>query len=135
LETPPISLSASLVEALHIVCVCTHIKGMAENVRRVREIEEVIEVEPGLGKAKANAAFHWVPMDDKFQLTSKSHILTKISQNTGKSYEELDKELKRRAAFLNALSKKGKFNFKVFNKWVNEYYKNPAKVLKYFKIE
>jgi archaeal flagellar protein FlaI len=135
LETPPISLSSSLVEALHIVCVCTHVKGTAKNVRKLRELEEVLEVKQGLGKADSHTAFQWNPLDDKFQFSLPSHILKKVSSNTGRPYDELVKELDLRAKFLMALYKKGMFNFKTFNKWVNEYYKNPDKVLRYFNIE
>src|SRR3990167_8474916 len=44
LETPPISLPASLVESLDIVCVTSHLKGREQNIRRLMELDEIMSV-------------------------------------------------------------------------------------------
>ncbi|RLE37463.1 hypothetical protein DRJ17_06560 [Candidatus Woesearchaeota archaeon] len=135
LETPPINLPASLVEGLDIICVTTHVKTPKLNIRRVREIDEVIEVKEKIGAVKSNVLFEWNAIKDKFDAFGKSHVLQSISDRTGISMKELTKELKRRAELLEKMHKKGILGLKEFSAVINEYYKDPAAVRKRFGIK
>ncbi|MFQ5474263.1 MAG: type II/IV secretion system ATPase subunit, partial [Candidatus Nanoarchaeia archaeon] len=74
LETPPINLSPTLVESLDIVCVCNHVKTQDKNMRRLAEVDEILEVEAGLGKARKNVLFKWDALKDVITMTSKSKV-------------------------------------------------------------
>jgi len=135
LETPPIKLPASLVESLDVICVTTHVKTPKINIRRLTEIDEVIEAKEKIGVVKYNSLFKWDPVKDSFAGFGKSHVLQEISKRTGVSYKNLSKELRRRAELLSILHKKGITALKDFNVIINEYYKDPAVVRKRFGIK
>ena len=135
LETPPINLSPTLVESLDIVCICTHVKSQQKNVRRLTEIDEILEVEPGLGKAKKNVVFKWDALRDVVEMPSKSTVFDRITQRAGVSHEELMREMARRAKLLAHMAAKNLTDFKEFNKTINDYYKDPDAVMKRYGLE
>jgi flagellar protein FlaI len=132
LETPPINLSPSLVEALDVVCICIHVKDQQKNVRRLKEIDEILEVEQALGKARFNSVFEWDPLHDVIGFNGKPAIFERITKRTGMTHDQLMAELKTRAALLNEMAKRDISSFEEFNKVINDYYKDPAGVLKRF---
>ncbi|MBW3000158.1 hypothetical protein KY339_05795, partial [Candidatus Woesearchaeota archaeon] len=129
LETPPLNLPASLVETLDIVCVTTHIKTAARNIRRLTELDEIISVGEG-GKVKMNKLFVWDPLKDTFSFTKDSFIFRKISENTGLTHDELLKELNLRVKVLNKMLELGITHFKPVSEMFNLYYKNKEEALK-----
>jgi len=133
LETPPINLPASLVEALDIVIVTTHIKTPEKSIRRASEIVEIIEVKPEIvGGVVYNKVFEWSPTNDTFVYHNKSVVFEKISKREGIPIVELEEELKRRAALLRKMYEQGIVNFVDVTKVINEYYKDKNRVLKQF---
>lgn len=135
LETPPISLPASLVEALDIVCVTTHIKEANRNLRRLREIDEIVSVEQALGKVNFNVFLELEPLKDVFNIKGKSIIFEKIAKRIGNSYENVEAEFRRRVAVLNGMAKQKITHFRDFSRIINTYYKAPQIVLKMYGIK
>ncbi|NQU78999.1 type II/IV secretion system ATPase subunit [Candidatus Woesearchaeota archaeon] len=135
LETPPINLSPSLVEALDVVCICIHIKDQKRNIRRLREVDEVLEVEQALGQAKYNSVFELDPASDKILLKNKPTIFEQITKRTGMTEEQITAEMKQRAILLQKMADKNIASFQEFNKVVNDYYKDPESVLKRFDMK
>lgn len=135
LETPPINLSPSLVEALDVVCICIHVKSQNKNVRRLKEIDEINEIEQALGKAKYNPVFEWDPVADKIKFNGVPTIFDKITKRTGMTSKQLMVEMDKRAKLLRELVKRNIAHFEGFNKVINDYYKDPEAVLKQFGIK
>jgi flagellar protein FlaI len=134
LETPPINLSPSLVEALDVVCICIHVKDQAKNVRRLKEIDEILEVEQALGKARYNAVVEWDPVKDVIKF-NKATIFEKITKRTGMTEAQLMGEMTLRAKLLAKMAEKDVSNFEDFNRVINDYYKDPVEVLKRFGVK
>ena len=132
LETPPINLSPSLVESLDLVIVCAHVKTPTRNFRRMKELNEIVSVDGALGEVKSNAVFIWDSVKDVFTFNKDSVIFKKITLTTGLTAQQLETELKRRAALLKHLADRDVADFKLFSKVVNDYYKDPVAVLKQF---
>lgn len=124
LETPPISLPASLVESLDIVCVTSHMKGKEQNIRRLMELDEITSVKTEVGKVDINRVFVWDQRKDEVIFSRNSIIFNKISENTNITREELEKEFKARTRFLTKLVEKKIFDFKRVNELFNTYIKN-----------
>lgn len=135
LETPPINLSPSLVEALDVVCICIHVKDQIKNVRRLKEVDEIEEIEQALGKAKFNPVFMWDPVKDVITASNKPTIFEKITKRTGMTVAQITAEMQRRARLLKAMADKDISSFGDFNKVINDYYKDPQSVLKRFNIK
>ena len=102
--------------------------------RRLKEIVEIINVTPE-GIALTNTPFVWNPLDDNFYFKKNSKIFEKISRRSGLRIEDIELEFRKRAQLIYKLYQKKIFTFEKFQEVVNEYYKNPEKVLKEFGIE
>jgi len=135
LETPPINLSPSLVEALDVVCICIHVKDASRNFRRLKEIDEIQEIEQALGKAKFNSVFLWDPLKDIINYNQKPMIFERIMKRTGMTVEQIKQEMMRRAELLKKMAEKDISNFEDFNKVINDYYKDSDMVCKQFGIK
>ena len=131
LETPPIELSPTLVNTLDAVCIMTHAIVKKQQTRRLREIVEIVNVNPD-GVALTNTPFTWNPRDDKFYFKKQSKVFEKITIRYGLTAQELIDDFKRRTYLLYELYKRRIFNFEDVQKVINEYYKNPEGVLKNF---
>ncbi len=133
LETPPIELPPTLLNVLDCVCIMTHAIVNKQETRRLREIVEIIDVNPE-GIALTNTPFVWNPAEDTFYFKKNSRVFEKISGRYGMNIQELDIEFRRRTQLLYELFRRKIFEFKRVEQFVNEYYKKPREVLARFGI-
>ncbi len=133
LETPPISLSPTLLNTLDAVVIMTHALINKQETRKLREIVEVIDVDDK-GVAMTNTPFVWNAYEDQFYFKKDSRVFEKISRRFGLTREELNNEFDLRAKLLDELQRKRIFDFAQVQKIINEYYKNPKAVLSAFGI-
>lgn len=134
LETPPISLSPSLVESLDVICLMIQTKAKGKSARRIRDLVEVLKVQERIGRANTNNPFTWDPRYDKFYYKSDSKIFDKLVTRYGVRREELDLEFKRRTQLLMKMLNMDMTGFKQVQDVINAYYKTPELVLKKFGI-
>ncbi|MBI4154116.1 type II/IV secretion system ATPase subunit [Candidatus Woesearchaeota archaeon] len=134
LETAPISLSPSLIEAVDAVCMITPSKVKGKDVRRLREITELIAIS-STGEPKVNVPFVWDPATDKFLFKTQSVVLEKIMKRTGMTWKAILQEFQNRAMLLYKMYQQKIFGFQEVQEIINEYYKVPEKVLKRFGIK
>ncbi len=134
LETPPINLSPSLIESLDVVCIMTHLKETNKNIRRLRELVEIIQMSKEIGKVDTNTPFIWDPVSDRIVQKTGFYLFQKINKRTGKNINELNRELQLRAMLLQAMANKKIQDFKQVNEIIKEYYLDKTKVLKSFGI-
>lgn len=133
LETPPISLSPTLINSLDCVVIATHAVVNRKETRKVREIVEIVNVSKD-GTTLVNTPFKWAPGKDLFFFKKQSKALEKIAARTGTSIEALYQDLMTRAKLLYEMYNQKIFGFDQVGSIVNDYYKNPAGVLNKFNI-
>ena len=129
LETPPIDLSPTLLNTLDAVVIMTHAIVKRQQTRRLREIVEIVNVNPD-GIALTNTPFVWNPKDDRFYFKKDTKVFEKISNRFGVGQEELTGEFSRRTNLIYELYKRRIFGFDDVQKIINKYYRDPAGVLK-----
>jgi flagellar protein FlaI len=134
LETPPIELSPTLLNVLDCVCIMTHAIVKKEETRRLREIVEIVDVNPD-GVAITNTPFTWNPKDDQFYFKKSSRVFEKIAKLYGTKIEELEMEFKKRVQILYQLLVRKIFGFEEIQDIINKYYKRPGEVLKELGIQ
>lgn len=130
LTTPPIELSASLVESLDVVAILVHAKEKGKSARRVKEIEEIKSIDQETLKVITNRVSEWDTTTDKFNFYGDSIVLKKIARNKGITFEDTIKEIGRRKAVLKWMLDNGIKDFQKVSLVINEYYKDPEKILK-----
>jgi flagellar protein FlaI len=134
LETPPIELSPTLLNVLDCVCIMTHAIVNKEETRKLREIVEIVNVDPN-GIAIINTPFTWNAMEDKFYQKSGSRVFEKISKRYGKTMEELTQEFQTRTKLIYQIYKKKISTFDEVQNLIIKYYKKPEEVLKALGVE
>ena len=134
LETPPIELSPTLLNVLDCVCIMTHAIVNKQETRKLREIVEIVNVDPE-GIAVTNTPFVWNAVEDQFYFKSNSTIFEKIRRRYGLDIQELEIEFRKRAQLIYNLFRSKIFGFKEVQDIISQYYKNPEEVLKRFEIE
>ncbi|MBI2047431.1 Flp pilus assembly complex ATPase component TadA [Candidatus Pacearchaeota archaeon] len=134
LETPPIELSPTLLNTLDAVAIMAHAVVNKQETRRLREIVEVVDVNPE-GIAITNTPFVWNAADDRFYSKKDSKVFEKISKRYGLSKDYISNEFTRRAKLLYEMFRQKIFEFDEVQKIINEYYKNPEQVLQRFNIK
>ena len=131
LTTPPINLSAGLLQHLDVVMIMgfSRIKGI--DVRRVKQVVEVIGVDDKTNKPITNTLFKWIPAGDYFEFASdRSYLLNKIIEEKGVPEKSIWEEIERRQAILEWMKKENIRYYKDVGKIVANYYKNPEEVMK-----
>lgn len=134
LETPPIELSPTLLNVLDCVAIMTHAIVKKQETRRLKEIVEIINVNPD-GIAITNTPYIWNATDDQFYFKKNSKIFEKITKRYGISVEELEIEFKKRARLLYIMYTRKIFDYEEVQKIVTEYYKKPDDVLRRFGVQ
>ena len=87
------------------------------------------------GKVATNTPLVWNPATDKFLFKTDMKIFDKIMQQRGLTKEQLLNEFKIRVKLLIEMYKRNIMEIKEVYNVINEYYKNPAGVLKRFNIK
>ncbi len=134
LQTPPISLSAALIENLDAVAFITPAMVNGKESRRLKEINEIIRV-PETGAPVVNTPFVWNPATDTFLFKTNSKIFEKIIKRTGMTWEQLLAEFKVRTRLLMELYRRKIFGFKEVAEIIQEYYKTPETVMQKFGLK
>ena len=129
LQTPPISLSPTLVNSLDAVAVMSHAIVNKQETRRLSKVIEIVDV-TSEGVAKTNTPFVWDAASDKFFFKTDSKVFEKIMMRYGLSREQLLHEFQIRTKIIFELYKRKIFDFDTVQKIVNEYYKNPSNILR-----
>lgn len=135
LTTPPISLSPALIEAIDVMVIMTHAKGVEKSARRVKNVHELQKVIGESASARTNQAFSWTAADDTFSRRGEPYLFDQISKDYGVSKQELLKEMERRKELLEWLQSKGVKNFEEVSSIIAEYYKNKDEILKMVNAE
>ncbi len=129
LTTPPINLSPTLIELLNVVVIMQHDNFLGTNLRRVKEINEIIKYN------KFNIAYKWNPFKREYLENPKKYLFRLIENEYGMGYKELYEEYLTRAKLLYRLSELNISDFQTFSKIIQMYYYNKENVLKYYNIK
>ncbi len=129
LETPPISLSPTLIESLDAILIMIHAHEKGKSARRIKELAEIQSVDPATGRAHTIRTFSWLPAEDQYKENIlASEILHRIAFEKGIPYQSLLDELEFRRKALEWMKRYDITNFEDVAVLINLYYKDPNTV-------
>jgi len=129
LTTPPINLSPTLIELLNVVVIMQHDNFLGTNLRRIKEVNEIIK------NNRFNISYKWNPFKREYLENPKKYLFRLIKNDYGIKYKEIYEEYVTRVKLLYRLSELNISDFQTFSKIVQMYYYNKENVLKYYNIE
>jgi flagellar protein FlaI len=129
LTTPPIELSVSLIESLDVITIMAHAREKGKSARRIKKIVEVESIDPKTGEVKTRPVFEWDPVTDSFKKIGESLKLKNIVATRGGKLEDALIEIEKRRRILEWLREEDKKDYLEVTKIINQYYKEPNKIL------
>ena len=131
LENPPISLPRALLTSLDIIVFINAIPMGKKMVRRITSVTEIIKMDPDTKQLIFMQPFTWVSkVDDRFESSGTSKILTNIRMANEWTEEQLQKEIDNRIKVLNWMRKHKIRNYQEVGAIISAYYKDPDEVLR-----
>ncbi|MBW6462346.1 MAG: type II/IV secretion system ATPase subunit [DPANN group archaeon] len=128
LTTPPISLSAGLINALDVVIFVQHAGRFGINARRIRETDEISNVDVTNLKADSIKTFFWQPSTDDFK-AQHSLLVEKLSIDYGISIKKITDEMRNRSMVLFWLYKNNIHQYDDVAIHLSNYYMDKDKIL------
>ncbi len=131
LKTPPINLSPGLLQHLDVVMVMGFSRIGNMDVRRAKNVVEVIDVDMDTGKPIINEIFTYNTAGKYFEFSSdESYLLNEIRKEKGITSESVWSEIQRRATLLKWMQEKDITNYKEVGQVIDNYYSNPEEIMK-----
>ena len=128
-ENEPMNIPRVLFQSIDAVAFVGQVMYSGKRVRRVKNIVEVLEIEPETNNLLTNKVFHWNPKGDFFHFKGRSFVLEKIAQETGKDIDDVTKELQRKEEYLKLMNTKNVTYYKQVSKAINMYYIDPEEAI------
>jgi flagellar protein FlaI len=128
-ENEPMNIPRVLFQSIDAVAFIGQVNYAGKRLRRVKNIVEVLEIEPETNNLMTNKVFHWNPKGDFFHFKGRSFVLEKIAQDTGKDIDDVTKELQRKENFLKLMNAKNITYYKQVSKAINMYYIDPENAI------
>ncbi|ADB58362.1 type II/IV secretion system ATPase subunit [Archaeoglobus profundus] len=133
LENPPLNVPRVMIQFLDSIIVQFMWTFRGVRKRRVKEIVEVVGLEPESKELLISRVFKWDPASDSYIQLADSKKLEKIAVMQGIEVIDVFEELKRRKEFLEMLYQKGIRDYKEVTKHIHMYYRNPEKAFEVLK--
>jgi flagellar protein FlaI len=125
LEGKPIDIPRIMLQSLDIVTLQVSAKLGEKRVRRVKQIVEIVNIDPVTKEILTNEVFRWDPVEDTFIYSGKSYVLERIRSQYDLSKEGMVEEVKRRVEILEWLRQHNIREFKDVAKIVALYAETP----------
>jgi type IV secretory pathway ATPase VirB11/archaellum biosynthesis ATPase/intein/homing endonuclease len=129
-ESQPMNVPRVLFANLDIVIFVAAVRKGEEKVRRIREIIEILGINPSTKEVITNTVFRWDPTKDYFEYTGRSFQMEKISKSTGTPLATLEAEVANRAALFERMRKEGITNYRLVTDVVRQYYLDRVSLMK-----
>ena len=129
LTNPPMSVPKIMIQAIDFIIMQNRIYTPSGiSYRRISEVAEVVGIEEGT--VQLNKIFQWNPERDMIENVSvASNTLQQLSELSGKSINDLYKEIENRKLVLNHMVNQNIRSIDDVSKVLELYYKDPQKVL------
>jgi flagellar protein FlaI len=135
LENPPINIPRILILGLNLIMLQAQVRVKGKRTRRIKELVEVIGIEPTSNEIITNTVYKWMPAKDEFKYSGHSKLYEKIMERENLTAEEVLEEIDRRAKIIEWMMKKGLRRHVEVASVINEYYRDPKTVVERVKKE
>jgi flagellar protein FlaI len=127
LGSEPMNIPKTLLTILDVVVLQSRVRLADHTTRRIRDVVEVVELDPVSKEIITNEVFRWDPKSDTFEYSGKSVLLDRIILEHGLTKEYMSKELERRSSLLKYLASSGVRRVNEVGRVIRDYYADPEK--------
>jgi len=130
LENKPIDIPRVMIPALDAVCIQIQTRIGERRVRRMKQVVEIIGLDPHTGELLTNEVFRWIPATDEYEFSGKSYVLEKIMVKTNMSKQQIMEELRNRKDILEWMVENDIRTHQDVSNIIQQYYVRPEYVIK-----
>jgi flagellar protein FlaI len=135
LEGEPINIPRIQLQALNIVAIQGQVRIGHKRVRRIKQLVEVVGIDPTTEDILTNDVFKWNPRKDNYEYYGKGHVMDGIAEHRNWTDRELNEEFERRVEVINWMVNKGIKHYVDVGNVVAAYYKDKHKVMERMREE
>jgi flagellar protein FlaI len=135
LENPPISVPRILIPIMNAMAVQVQARKDGRLVRRVKEVTEMLGIDPGTGDVLTNGVFRWDGDADRHRYLGSSRCMEHFMQRRGLDDRGLEAEWERRTRILQWMADGGMHRITDVHRVVRDYYRRPDAVMKMVEAE
>lgn len=130
LESDPISIPRSLLEALDIVSIQIQTRIGDRRVRRTKELVEIVGLDPHTREILTNEVFTWSAAKDEFEFSGVSYVLERIQIERNWDESFMKDEFDRRKRIIRWMVDKSVRTLPDVGRIIATYYRNPQAVMR-----
>lgn len=135
LENPPINVPRNMLSALDLVSVQVQSRIGGQRIRRMKQLIEILDIDPRTNELITNEVFKWHPVTDEIKYSGKSFVLEEIMEERGWNEGRMREELKRRQELLEWMRVKMIRHYRDVSKMLISYYRDPEAVMEVVRSE
>jgi archaeal flagellar protein FlaI len=128
LENDPINIPRLVLQALDVITIQSQARVKGQRVRRVKEVVELVGMDPSTRELLTNTVFRWDAGTDTFDTLTRSYLLDQIAGDRNWPPGRMTQELARRTAVLGALIERGVTSVRELTDTVKAYARDPDAV-------
>lgn len=132
-ENEPMNIPRVLFQSIDAVVLIGQVNVGDQRVRRTKHLVEVLDLDSDTNDILTNNVFNWNPKGDFFHYTGRTFVLENIAKETGKEFNAIFNELKRRENYLKMMDQKNINYYKDVSNAINQYYVEPMKATQQLK--
>ena len=117
------------MQALDVIAIQAQVRYQGKRTRRVREVVELVGMDPSTRELLTNQVFHWNPSNDVFEFSGRSYLLEHIASEKNWTLKQMEVEYERRKEVLRKLVANNIRTVEQLTKLVKAYYREPEKVM------
>jgi flagellar protein FlaI len=129
LENPPISCPRILLCALNYIIIQSHVRVKDLQVRRIKQLVEIVGFEHETNELITNTVFEWDQSSDKFIYKGHSFLFDEIQEMKNLTSEDMMEEFNRRVEMVNYMVSKEMTDFRELAKVIVSYYREPEETM------
>ncbi|MEK6975233.1 MAG: ATPase, T2SS/T4P/T4SS family [Candidatus Thermoplasmatota archaeon] len=129
LENDPINVPRLVLQALDIIAIQAQVRYKGKRVRRVKEIVELVGMDPSTKEILTNTVFKWDAANDTFEMGARSYLIDDIASDRNWSKARMAEEQANRRRVLQWMIDQGYRDVREITAVVQAYYRDPASVL------
>ncbi len=135
LENKPIEVPRLVLQALDVVAIQTQVRSGGRRVRRIKEIVELVGMDPMTRELLTNRVFEWQAAPDTFTFAPKSYMLDRIAAERNWGPERMREEFGRRVTMLRRWADDKGMDLSAISKAIQAYERNPDETFAAFEAD
>lgn len=130
LENDPINIPRLVLQALDVIAIQIQTRVGGKRVRRVKEVVELVGLDPNTKELLTNTVFRWNPATDTFEYTGRSYLLERIARERNWAPGQADQEFERRMRVVQNMVTMPRVDVVQLQEWIKAYRRDPEALSK-----